>query len=90
MFRNEPGKELFKDLKADVPESLKTAVDFIVQTITTKNKLLRQQFLSRPDDQALKQIFIIRSININLRVENQVDNNKLIDSLANENVSTMN
>ena len=83
MFRNEPTKQVFKDIKENNTENLKTATDFIAQTITTKNKLLTQQFLSRPDDQTLKQIFIIRAINLNLREENQVDNNKLIDSLTN-------
>ena len=83
MFRNEPTKQVFKDIKENNTENLKTATDFIAQTITTKNKLLTQQFLSRPDDQILKQIFIIRAINLNLREENQVDNNKLIDSLTN-------
>lgn len=29
MFRNEPTKEIFKDIKADIPENLKTATDFI-------------------------------------------------------------
>lgn len=82
MFRNEPNKELLKDIKADVPDNLKISTDFIAQTITTKNKLLTQPFLSRPDDLVLKQIFIIRAINLNLREENQIDNNKLIDSLT--------
>jgi hypothetical protein len=88
MLRNEPNKEVFKEIKANVPENSKTATDFIVQTITTKNKLFSQKFLSRPEDQALKQIFIIKAISINLREENQVDNNKLIDSLTNESVPT--
>ncbi|MGC4035652.1 MAG: hypothetical protein QM764_06795 [Chitinophagaceae bacterium] len=86
MFRNEPNKEIFKDIQGNVPDNLKTATDFIVQTIKTKNKLLTQQFLSRPDDKALKQIFIISAVNQNLRQENQTDNNKLIDSLTTENV----
>ena len=88
MFRNEPTKQVFKDIKGNSTENLQTATDFIVQTITTKNKLLTQQFLSRPDDQTLKQIFIIRAINLNLREENQVDNNKLIDSLNTASIPT--
>lgn len=88
MFRNEPTKEVFKDIKADVPENLKAATDFIVQTITTNNKLLTQQFLSRPDDLTLKQIFIIRAIHLNLREENKADNNQLIDSLTAANIPT--
>jgi hypothetical protein len=88
MFRNEPTKEVFKGIKADIPENLKIATNFIIQTITSKNKLLTQQFLSRPDNQTLKQIFIIREVNLNLREENQIDNNKLIDSLTTANIPT--
>lgn len=88
MFRNEPTKKVIKDVKSKVPENLKTATDFIIQTITTDNKLLSKRFLTRPSDQTLKQIFIIRAINLNLREENQVDNNKLIDSLTTENIPT--
>lgn len=83
MFRNEPNKEVIKEAKANVPNSLNFTTDFIVQTITTKNKLLTNTFLSRPDDKILKDIYIIRAINFNLREENQIDNNKLIDSLIN-------
>ncbi len=50
MFRNEPNKEVFKDIRPNIPENLKVAADFIVQTITTKNKLFTQQFLSRPEE----------------------------------------
>lgn len=82
MFRNEPNKDFFKELKTNVPENLKTAHDFIVQTITTKNKLLSPAYLSRPDDATLKQVYIIVSINHNLRDENPTDNAKLIDSLS--------
>lgn len=83
MFRNKATKEVLKDIRADVPENLKVATEFIAQSITTKSKLLTQPFLSRPDDKVLKQIYIIRAINLNLREENHVDNNKLIDSLSN-------
>ncbi len=86
MFRNEPTKEILKDLKSDIPENLKVATEFIVQSIMIKNKLLTQPFLSRPDDKVLKQIFIISEINLNLREENRVDNNKLIDSLLNKDI----
>jgi hypothetical protein len=88
MFRNEPTKEILKETKSEVPENLKVATEFIVQSITTKNKLLTQPFLSRPDDKVLKQIYIVRAINLNLREENQVDNNKLIDSLLNTVIPT--
>ena len=82
MFRNDPTKDDLKEIKSNVPNTLKTPVEFIVQTITRGNKLLTQEYLSRPDDQILKQIYVIRAINLNLREEHQVDNNKLIDSLT--------
>lgn len=88
MFTNEPSKENLKELKTNVPENLKKANDFIVQTITTNNKLLSQHHIARPDDSTLKQIFIIHEINQNFRNENQIDHNKLIDSLQNKEIAT--
>jgi hypothetical protein len=88
MFRNEPTKDVLKEIKSDIPQNLQLATEFITQSITTKNKLLTQPFLSRPESIVLKQIFIIRAINLNLREENQVDNNKLIDSLSSKEIPT--
>lgn len=81
MFRNEPPKDFVKDLQTNIPENLKVATNFIAQTITTDNDLLKQPYLSLPDNQSLKFVYIIRSVNHNIRQENQIDNNKLIDSL---------
>lgn len=81
MFRNEPPKGFVKDLQANIPKNLKVASNFIAQTITTDNNLLKQLYLSLPDDQTLKFVYIIRLINYNIRKETQIDNNKLIDSL---------
>lgn len=86
MFRNDAAKDDIKEIKADLPGNLKTSADFIIQTITTKNKLLTEEFLSRPGDEVLKQIFMIRAVDINLREENPIDNNKLLDSLAVANI----
>ena len=58
MFRNEPNKDVIKELKANVPENLKMANDFIVQTITTKNKILSQPYISRPNDVVLKSVYL--------------------------------
>lgn len=88
MFRNEPTKDFLKDFKSNVPENLKIENEFISQTIIQNNKLLTQKYLSRPTDQTLKQIYIIRAINLNLREENQIDNNKLIDSLTKKDIPT--
>ncbi len=64
-----------------MPESLQVAAEFIGQTITSDNDLLKEKYLRLPDDATLKNIFIIRAITTNAREEYKVDNNKLIDSL---------
>jgi|WetSurMetagenome_2_1015567.scaffolds.fasta_scaffold44807_1 hypothetical protein len=81
MFRNEPPKDFVKDLQTNIQEGLKITTNFIAQTITTDNDLLKQQFLTLPDNQSLKLIYIVRAINYNIRQETQIDNTKLIDSL---------
>jgi hypothetical protein len=88
MFRNEPTKDVLVDINSEIPENLKVTAEFIGQSITTKNKLLSQQFLIRPDDNVLMQIYLVRAVNLNLREENQVDNNKLVDSLTSKGIPT--
>lgn len=82
MFRNQPTKEVFKELKAMSDPDMAATVDFITQTITTKNKILTNRYLTRPDDRTLKQIYIIRAISLNQNEKTPVDNDSLIDSLV--------
>jgi len=86
MFRNDPNKEIIKDLKKNVPGSLDAASAFIVQTISRNNKLLSKDHLMLPDSGTIKTIYIIRAINLNLREESQIENGKLIDSLKNNDI----
>lgn len=86
MFVNDPTKEIIKGIKAEIPENLNFATDFIIQTISKKNKLLESAFLTRPGDEILKQVYIIREINLNMREETQVNNLQLIDSLMKRNI----
>src|SRR5688572_29866033 len=67
MFRNDAAKEDLKELKSNIPDNLNPAAEFIIQTLTKGNKLLSETYLKRPADQTLKQIYIIRAINLNLR-----------------------
>src|SRR5690349_18821542 len=64
MFRNDPTKEDLKEIKSDIPDDLKTTDEFIIQTLTKGNKLLSETYLSRPGDQTLKQVYIVRAINL--------------------------
>lgn len=88
MFRKEPTTDILNEVKINVPENLKAATDFIIQSITTKNELLSTIYLSRPEDNVLKQIYIIREINSHLKDENHVNNDQLIDSLLKEDIPT--
>jgi hypothetical protein len=81
MFRNEPTKAERREAEANVPDSLKFVNEFIIQTCTRNNDLMTDHFLARPTDQALKQIYVIRAVNLNFRETNPVDPQRLIDSL---------
>lgn len=81
MFRNEPTRDIYIDLQVNVPNNLKTTTNFILQCITSKNRLLSTPFLTLPNEQTLKQLYIVKMINLNLREENRIDNYRLIDNL---------
>lgn len=81
MLRNEPTKEFIDNLQANMPANLSAAANFIVQTISIKPQLLNKEYLTLPEKSTLKSIYIIRLINYNIRKENPIDNNKLIDSV---------
>ena len=87
MFRNQPTKDVLKELKGITDPEMKATVDFITQTITTKNKILGNRYLTRPDDRTLKQIYIVRAVSHNLDEKNPVDNGRLIDSLTRADIS---
>lgn len=81
MFMSDIPKEAMVRLKANTPPELQQSVNFISETLIPKNNLLKPEFLKLPDEKTLKQIYIVRAINYNVREESQIDNNKLIDSL---------
>lgn len=86
MFRSEPPKETIKRLKENTSSDLLKTSNFILETLTTKNNLLKTDFLKLPDSKTLKNIYIVRAINYNIRKEDQIDNNKLIDSLKSKEI----
>jgi hypothetical protein len=87
MFRNEATKADIKALNSNVPERLKPVADFIVEAIKSDNKIFTSKYLNRPASTVLKDIYIVRAVNLNIRQENPADNNKLIDSLKNVSIS---
>jgi hypothetical protein len=87
MFRNEATKADIRTLNSNVPERLKPVADFIAEAIKSDNKIFTSKYLNRPASTVLKDIYIVRAINLNIRLENPADNNKLIDSLSNASIS---
>lgn len=87
MFRNEAPKEFINNLKSEVPADLQKTLDFIIQTLTSENELLNKNYLTLPDNLTLKNILIVIEINHNVRKENQKDNQKIIDSIHNNDIS---
>ncbi len=81
MFKNEPEKKYLKNLKKGFSKSLEKEADFITETITTDNKLLDKDFLTIPNQNVLKNIFIIRAVNYNFREETDITATELVDSL---------
>ena len=88
MFRNEPNANYIKSFTKGESDDEKNIVNFIKESISTNNNLLTNKYLTRPNDNILKQIYIIRHVNYNLRENDLIDNNKLIDSLRVKEIPT--
>lgn len=81
MFRNTPEKKYLKKFTKTYPSSLQQEVNFIKQTISSDNKLLDKKYLSIPEQVVLKNLYIIREVNLILREEFEMTPNELVDSL---------
>lgn len=85
MFRNIPPAGTNEKLDKLKTDELNVTVEFIKQTITSKNELTSERFLQLPDTISLKYIFVVRQISLNVREENPKDNYKLIaDTLSSD------
>src|SRR5687768_2460625 len=78
MFRNNPPENALGSLDKYDNTELAFAADFVQETIRPSSDVLSDKFLNRPPDKDLKQIYIVRQINLNVRKENPIDNNQLI------------
>ena len=86
MFRNQPTKDVLKEMRSITDADMAPVADFVAQIITPKNSILHSKYLKRPDDATLKSLYIIRKVSQNLGEKEPVDNKQLIDSLMNANV----
>ncbi|MBX3101417.1 MAG: hypothetical protein KF690_02810 [Bacteroidetes bacterium] len=81
MFANAPSAGELKGLSGSAPQSLAAETSFILETISTHNKLLSRTYLVRPSDKVLKNLYIIRRLNWRMREESAQSYDALIDSL---------
>jgi hypothetical protein len=88
MFRNNPPENVLSSLDKYDNTELAFVADFIQETIRPSSKILSDKFLHRPTDKDLKQIYIVRQINLNVRKENPTDNNQLIETLNKKDITT--
>ena len=83
MFVNTPTDDYVKNLKENSSEDLMATTDFIIQTIIPKTKIIDKAYLTLPDEQTLKNIYIVCSVNYNLHAKEPVTNEQIVDSLLN-------
>lgn len=88
MFRNNPPENVLGSLDKYDNTELAFVADFIQETIRPGSNVLSNKFLHRPTDKDLKQIYIVQQINLNVRKEKPIDNNKLIEGLNKKEIST--
>ena len=81
MFRADPTKETIERLRTEVPASMAVARDFIIETTTTKNKLQSADFMRIPEEETLRQIHAIRMLDLDMREEQRIGDQPLLDSL---------
>lgn len=87
MSQKQPSEKALVEIKQNVPESLKKTTEFIVQRISLNNNLLNEESLILPDELTLKYIYIVNALVYNSGNGNNLDNNKLIDSLIKKTVT---
>src|SRR5690606_11331537 len=88
MFRNNPPENVLGSLDKYDNTELAFVADFIQEAIRPSSNVLSDKFLNRPTDKDLKQIYIVRQINLNVRKENPTDNNQLIETLNKKDITT--
>ena len=81
MFANTPEKKYLKKFVKVYPSSLQQEAEFIKETISTKNQLLKKEFLVIPDQAVLKNIYIIQEVNLLLSEESEMTADELVSQL---------
>ena len=83
-FGSDPPNTVYEEINSISSEKLLKAKKFISEVVTSNNKLLTSDFLTKPDTITLKSLYIIRGINWNMHEAEAEDNIIVVDSLKNE------
>lgn len=83
-FRSDPPNTVYQEINSISSEKLLDAKNFISEIVTSNNKLLTSEFLTKPDTITLKSLYIIRGVNWNMHEAEAEDNIIVVDSLKNE------
>ena len=87
MFTSEATSKRIEQLIANnSTDSLETAMHFILECLKKDNDILQPEFLSLPNDLALKSIFMALEVSENMRKEGGPYNQDLVDSLMAANI----
>lgn len=83
-FRSDPPRNVYQEINSIPSDKLLKAKKFISEVVTSNNKLLTSEFLTKPDTITLKSLYIIRGVNWNMHEDEAEDNTIVVDSLKNE------
>lgn len=83
MFANDASKELIKNLGKDYNDNLTNSVLFVKEVTKSNNRILSDKFLTLPDTNTLRVIYIIDALHQNPHLENPLDPTQVVDSLIN-------
>ena len=88
MFVNNPSDTFLKSLDKFENTELAFSTRLIKEIITENNSVLSEEFLKRPQDEELKQLYIIIHLNYELRQEKPRDAHKIIQELQKKKILT--
>lgn len=86
-FRNTPPAQVYQQLESYQSTALESSATVIAELITTNNQLATKAFLTKPDLQTMKYLYIIRGLSWNLREAEPRDNKEVIEQLSSEETS---
>lgn len=82
-------REAKEKINSEKIDSLELAKQFFLAVVDTDKRILSKKYLSKPEPATLRNIFLAVNVNWNLYEDTPKDNDFLIDSLANADISDL-